>query len=127
MPQSTKTASPVRAAISGKCPRCGVGSLYRNGLEVREEGCASCGLDFKFINSGDGPAVFAILLLGMVILGGALYVEFSFLPPWWVHVVLWGILTPIVAFIFLRVLKGWLIGAQYQHSAEEGRLEKDQS
>jgi uncharacterized protein (DUF983 family) len=121
----TKTlSSPVRSAIAGSCPRCGEGALYRNVLEVRDA-CTACGLDYKFINSGDGPAVFAILLLGMVVLGGALYVEFTFLPPAWVHFVTWGLLTPVIALGVLRLLKGWLIGAQFQHKAEEGRLEKE--
>ena len=124
MPEPTTTSSPVASAIAGNCPRCGQGKLFRNVLEVRDA-CTHCGLDYKFINTGDGPAVFAILLLGIVILGGALYVEFTFLPPWWVHVILWGLLTPVVALGLLRVLKGWLIGAQFQHNAEEGKLEKE--
>ncbi len=114
------SSSPVGSAIAGKCPRCGEGKLFRNALELREV-CTNCGLDYKFINTGDGPAVFAILILGILILGGALYVEFTFLPPWWVHVVVWGMLTPVVALALLRVLKGWLIGQQFKHKAEEGQ------
>jgi uncharacterized protein (DUF983 family) len=115
------SSSPVGLAIAGKCPCCGGGKLFRNGLELRDV-CSNCGLDYKFFNTGDGPAVFAILILGVLILGGALYVEFSFLPPLWVHAVLWGVLTPLVALGLLRVLKGWLIGQQFKHKAEEGRL-----
>ena len=121
MPQTT-ASSPVGSAIAGKCPRCGQGKLFRNFLEVRDS-CERCGLDYKFINTGDGPAVFAILILGVVVLGGALYVEFTYLPPWWDHVLLWGVLTPVLALSLLRVLKGWLIGQQFKHKAEEGRLD----
>ena len=89
-------------------------------------GCArsasSCGLSYAFADSGDGPAVFAIFILGFLILGGALLVEFKLNPPVWVHVLLWGILTPLLAFFLLRVLKATLIALQFKHKAEQGRF-----
>lgn len=115
--------NPILAGMMARCPRCGVGPLFRNGLAVREE-CSSCKLSYAFADSGDGPAVFVILILGALALGGALFVEFRFEPPVWVHVVLWGVLIPVVAFFMLRVLKGVLIDLQYAHRAEEGRLKK---
>ena len=89
------------------------------------EKCERCGLSYAFADSGDGPAVFAIFILGFVVLGGALLVEFRLGPPVWVHVVLWGVLTPVLAFGLLRGLKGVLIGLQYKHQAGEGRLRPD--
>ena len=86
------------------------------------EKCERCGLSYAFADSGDGPAVFAIFILGFLVLGGALLVEFKLGPPVWVHVVLWGLLTPLLAFVLLRVLKATLIALQYKHKAEEGRL-----
>ena len=70
-------------------------------------------------------AVGMLLILGAVVMGGALFVEFHFLPPWWVHVVLWGIATPLLAVLLLRWLKATLIALQFKHKAEEGRLAKD--
>jgi uncharacterized protein (DUF983 family) len=80
-------------------------------------------LSYAFADSGDGPAVLAIFVLGFLVLGGALLVEFRLEPPVWVHVVLWGVLTPLLALGLLRVLKASLIALQYKHSAGEGRLE----
>ena len=40
-------------------------------------------------DAGDGPAVFGILIVGAIVGGLALYVEFTFSPPYWVHAVLW--------------------------------------
>jgi uncharacterized protein (DUF983 family) len=117
-------ANPLVAGILARCPRCGRGPLFHTGLMLRP-GCSACGLDYKFIDTGDGPAVFAILILGFVVLGGALFVEFRYEPPVWVHVVLWGILTPLLAFVLLRFLKAILIALQWTHKAEEGRLAKD--
>jgi uncharacterized protein (DUF983 family) len=36
--------------------------------------------------------------------------------------VLWGVLTPVLAFAMLRVLKATLIALQYKHRAEQGRF-----
>lgn len=89
--------------------------------------CTNCGLDYKFVDTGDGPAVFAIFILGFLCVGGALIAEFKFGVPWWAHVLLWGILTPFVAVFLLRFLKATLIALQYKNKAEEGRLDKNQS
>ena len=82
--------------------------------------CERCGLSYAFADSGDGPAVFAIFILGFVVLGGALLVEFRLHPPVWVHIALWGLFTPLLAFALLRVLKATLIALQYKHNAGEG-------
>ncbi len=119
-----RAVSPLVAGLLARCPRCGRGSLFQNGLMLRPA-CSGCGLDYKFIDTGDGPAVFAILILGFVVLGLALFVEFRYEPPVWIHVVLWGLLTPLLAFVLLRFLKAILIALQWTHKAEEGRLAKD--
>jgi uncharacterized protein (DUF983 family) len=124
MTSNGSSVSPVLAGTLARCPRCGKGRLFKNGLELREK-CESCGLDYKFIDTGDGPAVFAIFILGFVVLGMALYVEFTFGPPAWVHAILWGLLTPLFALFLLRFLKATLIALQYKNKAEEGRLSKD--
>ncbi len=114
-------ASTIVATLLARCPRCGKGPLFKNVLELRDR-CTKCGLDYRFIDTGDGPAVFAIFILGFVVLGLALYVEFTYEPPVWVHVVLWGALTPLIALGLLRLLKAGLIALQFKHQAEEGRL-----
>jgi len=119
-----KSVSPSYVAIFARCPRCGVGKLFKNVLEMRPA-CDGCGLDYRFIDTGDGPAVFAIFILGFVILGLALYVEFTYEPSVWVHVALWGLLTPLVALVLLRFLKSMLIALQYRNKAEEGRIARD--
>ena len=124
MTEPPPTASVLAAGLRGRCPRCGQGALFRRGLVLREK-CESCGLSYAFADSGDGPAVFAIFILGFLILGGALLVEFKLGPPVWVHVLLWGILTPLLAFFLLRVLKAALIALQFKHKAEQGRFALD--
>ena len=116
--------STLWAGIAGRCPSCHRGKLYAGYLTIAPK-CNVCGLDYAFADSGDGPAVFAIFILGFLILGGALLVEFKLGPAVWVHALLWGILTPLLAFLLLRVLKATLIALQFKHKAEQGRFALD--
>ncbi len=117
--------NPFIAGLQARCPRCGQGPLLERGLAVRKS-CPSCNLDYGFADGGgDGPAVFAILILGAVVLGGALVLEFRYDPPVWVHVVVWGIFTPLIAIGLLRVLKSTLIALQYNDTARHSRFDKD--
>lgn len=121
MTHAPEQVSPLSAGLRGRCPRCGKGPLFEGLLGLRDS-CRACGLNFRFIDTGDGPAVFAIMILGAVVLGGALWFEFRYDPPVWQHVVLWGVLTPLLAVGLLRILKATLAALQYTHKAEEGRL-----
>lgn len=112
----------LQSALTCRCPRCGKGPLFYQLLNLRDN-CSACDLDYKFIDTGDGPAVFVIFILGALVMGGALYVEFGYSPPFWVHALLWGVLTPLLAIVLLRFMKALLIALQYKHKAEEGRLE----
>jgi len=106
--------SPLRAGLAARCPRCGRGRLFKGFLQVAER-CDACDLDLSAQDSGDGPAVFIILILGFVVVGLALWVETSFEPPLWVHAVLW---PPIIlggALAMLRPLKATMIALQYRH------------
>lgn len=123
MPNSTQV-SPFIAGVTCKCPRCGKGPLFFQLLNMREK-CSSCGLDYKFVDTGDGPAVFAIFILGFFSMGAAMIAEFKFGVPWWGHVLLLGVAMPIFAVVLLRFLKATLIALQFKNKAEEGRLVKD--
>jgi uncharacterized protein (DUF983 family) len=118
--------APLSAGLACRCPRCGQGALFEGMLTLNlRDQCAACGLSFKFVDTGDGPAVFAIMVLGFLELGLALMVEFKFGPPLWVHVLLWAPMTLVLAFGLLRPMKATLIALQFKHKAEEGRLAKD--
>ncbi len=113
---------PTATGMRGLCPRCGQGRLFDGFLSVPPR-CQVCGLDFSFADSGDGPAVFIMMIVGFIVVGLALVVEFTFHPPYWVHAVLWIPLILILSVGLLRPLKGLLIAQQYRRRAEPGRLE----
>ena len=111
---------PILAGLSCRCPRCGKGRLLQGFLTLRPR-CEACGLDFAFADSGDGPAVFIILIAGFIVVGAALITEILYQPPIWVHAVLWAPLILIVTLGPLRPLKGLMIALQYHHGAARSR------
>ena len=119
--ESSPPPSPMVAGLLGRCPRCGKGRLFQGFLALRPR-CESCGLDYSFVDSADGPAVFVIFISGFIVAGSALAVEMLYAPPYWVHAVLWGPLILITTLGPLRPMKGLLIALQYYHKAAEGRL-----
>ena len=110
--------SPIRVGLACKCPRCGEGSLYAGFLAVAED-CAVCGLDLDKADSGDGPAVFVIFILGALVVPLALLLDARFEPPLWLHMVLWPVVILGGALALLRPMKGVLIALQYQNKAGE--------
>lgn len=122
MEQTRGTHPPLLAvALFGRCPRCGEGRLFEKHLNPARS-CSACGLDYRFVDSGDGPAVFVILIVGFVVVVGALVTEVKYAPPYWLHAVLWLPLTVILSLGLLRPAKALMIALQYRHKAEEGRL-----
>lgn len=111
-----------RSGLLRRCPRCGEGKLFSKFLTVAPK-CGCCGLDFSKVDSGDGPAVFVVLILGFIVVGLALWVEVTFTPAYWVHFVLWLPLSVLGVFLMLPWFKATLIAFQYMHEAEEGRLD----
>lgn len=120
---ATKISS-VQAGLGGRCPRCGEGRLFRAVLNLREA-CDRCGLDYRFIDTGDGPAVFGIFILGFLGLGGALIATLGYDVPQWIALPAVIVILPVVALGLLRFLKGALIGLQFKYKAEEGRVSEE--
>ena len=119
-PQPTVFESALRG-LACRCPRCGRGKLYAGFLTLRAK-CDVCGLDYAFIDSGDGPAVFVIMIAGAIVVACALIVEVKYQPPFWEHAALWLPLTLAVTLWPLRAIKSLLIALQFHHKAAEGRL-----
>lgn len=115
--------SPLSAGLRCCCPSCGNGRLFKGAFNLDlEPSCSACGLSYKFIDTGDGPAVFVIMGLGFLMLGGALTLEFTLHPPIWVHGLLWLPATILLAFGMLRPLKALLVALQYRYKATHGLL-----
>lgn len=123
MAQDQTTSSPVVTGLKGRCPRCGKGHMFQGFLAVRPR-CEVCGLDLAFADAGDGPAFFVMSIVGIVVVALALWVEFTYEPRIWVHLVMWFSLTAVLSLAMVRPLKGVMVALQYHHKAEEGRFQK---
>lgn len=120
------TVSPFSAGLNCRCPRCGVGALYDGLLQVRES-CGHCGFDLGKADSGDGPAVFVIFILGALVVLFAIVLEFSFAPPLWVHMAIWPIVIVVGAIALLRPAKALLIALQFRNKAgDTGGIDYDE-
>ena len=115
--------TPIAAGLRGLCPRCGKGHLFKGYLSLNPR-CEVCGLDFAFADTGDGPAFFVMSFVGIVVVALALWVEFAYAPPIWLHLVLWFTLTAVLSLVLVRPSKGVMVALQYHHKAEEGRLQQ---
>ena len=113
--------SLIPSSAKGLCPRCGMPTLFASPIAFADN-CRSCGLDYRQFNVGDGPAAFLTMIVGALVLGFALLVEFSIRPPLWVHILLWPILTVACVVGSLRVAKGMLLILEYRTKAREGTL-----
>ena len=114
---------PIAAGIKGCCPRCGQGRLFDGFLKVAPR-CANCGLDNSIADSGDGPVVFVILIVGFIVLGAALWMEVNLNPPLWVHFLLWIPIAIVFSLALTRMLKGMLITLQYRNNARPGEIDR---
>jgi uncharacterized protein (DUF983 family) len=112
--------TPVASALRGNCPRCGEHTLFSSWVGFAPR-CTGCGLDFDSFNVGDGPAAFLILIVGAIVVVGALALDASAEPPWWVHLV-WVPVAAALTIGGLRLAKAWLLAQEYKHRAREGRI-----
>ena len=120
MPETGDTDGPsiIGAALFGLCPRCGARTLF-DGVARFAPRCRACGLDYSRFNVGDGPAAFLIMVIGAVVVGLALWVEFRFDPPIWVHLVLWAPVITLATLGGLRITKAALLITEFWRSARE--------
>jgi len=117
----TTTLQSALRGLACKCPRCGKGKLFQGFLSLRPS-CDVCGLDYAFIDVGDGAAIFIIMISGAVVVIAALVVEVKYQPPFWVHAALWLPLILATTLLPLRLMKALLIALQFHHKAAPGQL-----
>ena len=123
MQYSGPSPSPFLAGLLCRCPRCGVGKLFGGFLTVAPR-CSHCGLDLAMADSGDGPAVFVIFIVGFVVVGFALILENLAEPPYWVHLVIEMPMILIGSFLLLRPFKATLIALQWSNKAKQHNIQE---
>jgi uncharacterized protein (DUF983 family) len=114
-----KAVNPFLAGARGRCPNCGGGPLFDGFLRVASR-CAACNFELGASDSGDGPAVFVILVVGFIAVFGAMFTEIAYHPPVWVPLVVWIPLAAALSLALLRPMKGLMIAAQIRNRATPG-------
>jgi len=117
-PAEFKTGQVIRLGIRGRCPRCGQGKLFNGYLKVADR-CTVCDLNFLGHDTGDGPVVPLMLVIGGVVVGLALWLELSYAPPLWVHAVIWLPVVTLLTLGALPALKGVNIALQHRYRSTE--------
>ncbi len=114
-----RSLSPFWTGVRCRCPRCGKGPLFSGFLTVRPV-CTTCGLDFAGVDTGDGPAVFVIFAVSIVIVALALWTQATFDPPYWLQLAIWLPAILAASLGLLRPFKGILVALQYRHRLGAG-------
>ena len=114
----TPATNPFVAGVCCRCPNCGRGKLFDGYLRVAEQ-CAACGFDLRAADSGDGPAVFIILIVGFIACFGLLFTEIAYRPPIWVELLIWPLVGAILCLSLLRPAKGLMLAMQFHNRASE--------
>lgn len=111
--------------LTCRCPNCGAGPLFEGFLTVTPR-CSICGQDLSQADSGDGPVVFILLIVGAIGCAGLLFTELIFHPPIWLELIIW--LPGIAALTIgaLRPFKSTLIALQFHNHASEARSDQGQ-
>ncbi len=112
----------MRSAVFGLCPRCQGRTLFA-GLLAFAPRCVVCELDLAQFNVGDGAAAFVTLVVGGLVVAGAVGLQASLAPPIWVQLAVWLPVTVVGVIGALRIARAALLQAEYRTGAREGRLQ----
>jgi uncharacterized protein (DUF983 family) len=100
-----------------RCPNCGKGPLFDGYLKVKPL-CEVCGEDLSHHRADDAPPYLTIVVVGHIIVPLILFIEMRWPLPSATHLAIWLPLTAILCVLFLRPIKGLIVGlqwAQYMH------------
>jgi uncharacterized protein (DUF983 family) len=112
------------AGLLCRCPACGQAPLF-DGLLTIKDRCGGCGANLSAQDSGDGPAVFVILVAGAIMVPAAIIGLLVLKIPTWAMALLLIPMTLGLCVALLRPFKALLFAAHYVHRAGEGRVRHD--
>jgi uncharacterized protein (DUF983 family) len=103
----------MRRGLTGHCPACGQGRLFRAYLKVVDS-CEVCGEALHHQRADDAPAYLTLLIVGHFIVAGVLATEFvAPNSPFWLPALIWSALALVASLTLLPRIKGALIGLQW--------------
>ena len=112
--------SPVSTGLSGRCPKCGEGALFKGFLKFNEH-CESCGADFTMEDAGDGPAFFVMTIVMFVFIPIVIGFQFLTDAPGWLVFLIWGPILVLACIGLLRPFRGIMFNMQWVKNAQQVR------
>ena len=110
--------NPILAGLLCRCPVCGKGPLFQGFLKVRTT-CSACSADLSKAESGDGPVVFILLIVGAIGCAGLLFTELHAKLPVAIVLGIWIPITVGLSLGVMRPFKALMIAAQFHFKASE--------
>jgi uncharacterized protein (DUF983 family) len=95
--------------VCNRCPVCGEGKVFQGFLRVVPE-CSACGAPLGLLRADDAPPYVVIFLVGHLLFPGVFWVERTYEPPMWLHMVIWLPLFAVLCTLLLRPAKGAVVG-----------------
>ncbi|ONG51881.1 hypothetical protein BKE38_15325 [Pseudoroseomonas deserti] len=99
----------LKRGAMNRCPVCGVGEVFAGYLVV-VPACRHCDAPLGRVRADDAPPYFTIFIVGHVLLPGVFWVEKAYMPPMWLHMVVWLPLFTLACLVLLRPIKGATVG-----------------
>ena len=105
-----------------RCPQCGQGPLFRGVLAFADT-CQRCGADFAAVeDTGDGPAVFVIFIVGILVVPIPVLLAVGGILPTWLSLAIFLPLIAVVSVGLLRVMRAALFRQAWAKRARELRF-----
>lgn len=98
----------ILRGVTGRCPRCGQGKLFRSYLKPVQE-CAHCAAPWHEIRADDGPAWATMLISGHVLAPLMIAIGLNVSIPVWLSVSGLLLLALVMCLALLPVTKGAFI------------------
>jgi uncharacterized protein (DUF983 family) len=113
-PERRSQAPLLSTVFAGRCPRCGQGALFQGFLTFKPQ-CDVCGIALSRMDSGDGPAVFLIFIIGFLIVPLAIWTSGWTELPDWAQSLIWGVVILALTIGMLRPAKALVLALNYRH------------
>lgn len=115
----------IAQAFAARCPQCREEDIFAGWIAFHDR-CPACSFDYSDYNVGDGPAAFLTLIIGALVSAMALILEFTLYPPFWLHIIIWPVVTIFMVIALLRLSKAALLIEEHRKAFREGRLADDE-
>jgi uncharacterized protein (DUF983 family) len=126
-PDKRNVGEAIFNGMKLRCPHCGKGHLFRSYLKVADK-CEVCGEELFHHRADDMPPYIAILIVGHLIVGLMLELEFHFAIEPWVYLVTMVPAALILPLVMLPSIKGAIVGLQWatrMHGFDEKLRHRD--